>query len=664
MNKHLCLFYAYLLIACSVNFNASAQQPKNLYARFIKETANLRDDTNKVLHCLDFVKSHESYLQDSDLYILSQAKALSVKLNYPKGLMLSGYMQGSFAEIRKNFPLAISNYKESVRIAERNKWYGDIYLAYSAMLNIYYYLADYPNAMDIAQKGLALAELYNNKQDEAHYINQVGFIYLKQGNTEESIKYYMQYLILAKELRNKVMIADACNGIADGYLLKNDCKAALGYFFTALDIYSKLNEDKNPEFDRKRTANRHERTAYTLFKISSAYKQAGDNNKALYYSLQIFDMYNKRKQKGLPTFNPYDLASYYINMGDIYRILKDYKKAGIFLNEGLSISKSILHREDMRDAYEVLSKNFASQKRYDSAYYYHVLFTGLKDSILNEKVSREINSLEVARRDKEIALLNQQRKLKETETARHNVTRDFFIGFITLVAVITFLLVYIQNGIKMQKLVAEKQSALQIERQRISSDMHDDIGTGLSTMLIYINMLKLKSTNKKDEQNISRIAALGTALVEQMKEIVWSLSPGNDRLDSLLLFIRQYFVLLFEPLAYETNVVFPATIPDVELKSDLRRNVFLCVKEALNNVIKHAKATSVELNVQVKHRMLTIVIKDNGSGLPLPLKENITGNGLKNITRRMNIAKGKCNILNDNGTVVSLEFELPPYPNG
>jgi signal transduction histidine kinase len=215
----------------------------------------------------------------------------------------------------------------------------------------------------------------------------------------------------------------------------------------------------------------------------------------------------------------------------------------------------------------------------------------------------------------------------------------------------------------MQKLVAEKQSALQIERQRISSDMHDDIGTGLSTMLIYINMLKLRSTDKEEKQNIDRIAILGTALVEQMKEIVWSLSPGNDRLDSLLLFIRQYFVLLFEPLAYDINVVFPATIPHVQLKSDLRRNVFLCVKEALNNVIKHAKATSVELNVQIKHRMLTIEIKDNGSGIPFPLIENTTGNGLKNITRRMNIVKGKCNISNNNGAVLSLELELPPYPN-
>ena len=65
------------------------------------------------------------------------------------------------------------------------------------------------------------------------------------------------------------------------------------------------------------------------------------------------------------TFNSYDLANYYINAGDIYRALKNYRQAGILLNKGLSTATSILHREDMRDAYAGLSKNFAYQNRYD-----------------------------------------------------------------------------------------------------------------------------------------------------------------------------------------------------------------------------------------------------------------------------------------------------------
>jgi signal transduction histidine kinase len=181
-------------------------------------------------------------------------------------------------------------------------------------------------------------------------------------------------------------------------------------------------------------------------------------------------------------------------------------------------------------------------------------------------------------------------------------------------------------------------------------------------MLIYVNMLKLKKADGDDNRNIDRIAALGIELVEQMKEIVWSLSPGNDRLDSLLLFIRQYFALLFEPLAYDTHIVFPAIIPDVELKSELRRNIFLCVKESLNNIIKHAKATNAGLDIQIVRNILIIEIKDNGKGIPVTV-ENTNGNGLKNINRRMNMIKGKLHIFNSNGTTVRLELDLPTYPN-
>jgi signal transduction histidine kinase len=318
----------------------------------------------------------------------------------------------------------------------------------------------------------------------------------------------------------------------------------------------------------------------------------------------------------------------------------------------------------MRDAYEGLSKNFAAQKRYDSAYTYHILFTGLKDSMINEKVSREISTLEVERRDKEIVLLNQQQKLKANEAAQQNIKRNFIVGFIVLIAVISILLIYIKSRIKNQKLVFEKQLAIQSERQRISGDMHDDIGTGLSTMMLYVNMLKSKMSDKLEYADIERVSALGSELVVQMKEIVWSLNPGNDSLESLLVFIRQYFVQLFEPLPFHTNVILPALIPDIALKGAARRNIFLCVKEALNNVIKHAKADRIELNVLMLHDKLIISIKDNGAGLPENTGNKFFSNGLKNMRRRMEQINGKFQFYNEDGAVIKMEIELKGYPNG
>jgi two-component system NarL family sensor kinase len=654
MNKHSLVLYAYLLLTC---ITANAQSGQKIYDQFKRETKNLKEDTNKVLLSLAFAKKLNTYSQDTVLLITKKAKELAYKLNYQRGIELSIHQEGISAEIEKDYPLAIRHYGEAAKIAEQHKFNDDIYAEYNSSLNIYYYLADYPNAMKLAQKGLSLAEQLNDKESQAYYNNQIGYVYLKQEKADESIKYSTKYLVLANEVQNNMMTADAYNEIGDGFMLKKDYKGSLLYFSKALNIYNKMTAMER--LDNTQMIFKSERIAYTLFKISSAYKQEGDYKQALRYSTAVFDNYKKNPN----TFNSYDLANYYINAGDIYRALKNYRQAGILLNKGLSTAISILHREDMRDAYAGLSKNFAYQNRYDSAYYYHILFTRLKDSIINEKVNKEINKLEIERSDKEIALLNQQRKLKETETARQNLTRNFIIGFATLIAVISFLLLYIKSNNRHQKLVFEKQLAIQAERQRISSDMHDDIGTGLSTMLIYINMLKIKLADSDDGTNIDRISVLGTELVDQMKEIVWSLSPGNDKLDSLLLFLRQYFVMLFEPLPYQINIDLPLTIPDIKIDSDMRRNIFLCVKESLNNVIKHARATQVDLQVQIMHNTLIIRVKDNGKGLTMPASGSGTGNGLKNIYQRMNAMKGKFNILNANGTIVRLELDLPTYPN-
>jgi two-component system NarL family sensor kinase len=655
MNKILILFYACIL---SKGLSANAQPNQKEIALFERRLKASKEDTNKVLLYLRLARiiCSDSITLSADF--TNKAHALAEKLKYPHGVAMSTFQRGIYKENKKDYYLAIRYYRDAARIAELHHLHADIYKIYSASLNMYYYMADYTDAMDIAQKGLALAEQMNDKEDEAHYYNQLGFIYLKQEKADESIKYYKQYLLLGGSLDNKLMIAGACDGIAEGYLLKADYQAAVFYLFKALDIYYKMQTSE--KLDKTRLVFKTGSLVNTLFNLSRAYKRESHYKEALYYSQTIFKQYIK----GGEHFNRYDLARYYINAGDIYCALHDYRNASYALNKGLCLARSILHRDDIRDAYNGLSKNFAAQKRYDSAYYYHLLFTGLKDSIINEKVSKEINKLEVERRDKEITVLNQQRKLAETEIARQSLRWNFIIGAVALITVISFLLLHIKNRIKQQKLIFEKKLAVQLERQRISGDMHDDIGTGLSTMLIYVNMLKIKLEGSDEAPNIKRISVLGDELVGHMKEIVWSLSPGNDRLDNLLFYIRQYFVLLFEPLAYDTNIVFPAEIPDLELKNEVRRNIFLCIKETLNNTIKHAGATCVELEVYVEDNKLIIQAKDNGCGFAIIQGGHLSGNGLNNIDRRMKTINGDFRFFNNNGAVVQLEISLLYYPIG
>jgi len=650
-----------LLLIC---FKAIPQSANNKIALLEKRISASKDDTGKVLLYLSITDIFSQYGHfEKALASAHHALALSAQLKYVHGIVISYVRVGSVIEVqKKDYLEALGYYKDAMMVAEAHHSYNDENYAYASVLNISYYLGDYPGAMIIAQKGLELAEQRNDNRELAHYYNQLGFIYLKQEKAAESLKYYTLYLSLATRLGDPTTLTDAYMAMADVYLLKKDYKTSLDYLFSAFNIYKKANIRDQAH---KTGIIKADRVPYVLYKISNVYKLQGQYQLALQYAIDGLNYTDGRHRR---SYNQYDLASYYINLGEIYAALNNYGSSMQFLHKGLALSKNILHREDMRDAYSALSKTYAKQQRYDSAYHYQQLYSTLKDSIISEKTSRAIeqvrSNFESEKKDKEIALLNQRQKLREAESGRKSLLLNIVIIFFTFLAIVSYLILYIRNNQKQHKQAYEKQLAIHAERQRISGDMHDDIGTGLSTMLIYVNMLKSKMNGMTEYPEIERVALLGDELVAQMKEIVWSLNPGNDSLENLLVFIRQYFSQLFEPLAYQTNLVFPAHIPDFELKGAIRRNIYLCIKEALNNVIKHAHANHVELNIQLDRAKLLISIKDNGSGFPGNLAGKPFSNGLKNMQSRMDQIGGGFKFFNNNGAVVSIEFKLTGYPNG
>jgi signal transduction histidine kinase len=134
------------------------------------------------------------------------------------------------------------------------------------------------------------------------------------------------------------------------------------------------------------------------------------------------------------------------------------------------------------------------------------------------------------------------------------------------------------------------------------------------------------------------------------------MNSSNDTLDSLISYIRAYSIEFFDATPIDCKVTMPQTIPSKEISGDKRRNIFLCVKETLNNVLKHSKASKVKINIET-NGVLMIKISDNGVGID---QENIRrfGNGLKNIDRRMKIIGGNYKISNNGGAETILELPL------
>jgi signal transduction histidine kinase len=198
------------------------------------------------------------------------------------------------------------------------------------------------------------------------------------------------------------------------------------------------------------------------------------------------------------------------------------------------------------------------------------------------------------------------------------------------------------------------------ERERISSDMHDEIGSGITHIAL---MSELIQTQQKDEKglkkDISIIALSAHRLVQTMSEIIWALNPHNDTLENLLAYIREQSQQFFEPLKIQFDIYFPDAVPDTKLSNVQRRNLYLVTREALNNALKHSEATAIQLKFELLGSGCSFSVNDNGTGI-VTTGIKAGNNGLKNMKKRMEDLGGTIAwISKENGT--SVEYCIPIY---
>lgn len=190
----------------------------------------------------------------------------------------------------------------------------------------------------------------------------------------------------------------------------------------------------------------------------------------------------------------------------------------------------------------------------------------------------------------------------------------------------------------------EQERALERERSRISEDMHDEVGANLTKIAI-ISELAMTKAGIADGmtsylQNISQTAR---DVVDSISAIVWAINPQNDRLDNLAGYLREYASGYFEITPITCRFDFPGELPNYPLSAETRRNIFLTMKEAINNIVKHSSATAVQICLRISGRQVELSIEDNGKGFVM---EDISkfGNGLINMRKRIENIGGSFDI--------------------
>ncbi len=235
---------------------------------------------------------------------------------------------------------------------------------------------------------------------------------------------------------------------------------------------------------------------------------------------------------------------------------------------------------------------------------------------------------------------------------------------LTVLAVFTAVIAAIVRYVSFKRLhnrlrLMEQQAALQKERARIAKDIHDDLGADL-TQIAFLGELAQQDRGEPDKvaERIGNISSTARQAVKSLDEIVWAVNPRNDTLPHLIDYAGQFAVDYLRPAGIRCRLDFPEQIPPRELSTNLRHNLFLVIKEALHNIVKHAGATEIWLRVDLREEMLTVIIEDNGRGFA-QAPDNALADGLRNMRQRIAEIGGECRVESQPATGTRVILHLP-----
>lgn len=215
-----------------------------------------------------------------------------------------------------------------------------------------------------------------------------------------------------------------------------------------------------------------------------------------------------------------------------------------------------------------------------------------------------------------------------------------------------------EKQLELLKQQLEKQKAIEQIRSKISSDIHDEIGSQLTKISLMSQRMKMNFQSKKevDPTLADKITASSKEIVANLGEIIWTVNPKHDNLVSLLAYIRNYAAHFFDDTGIAYSIEFPENISHVNIHPDVKRNLFLVIKESLNNILKHAQATQVHIKFQCNETHYAFTITDNGKGID-PASQSAFGNGLINMKNRMQAVSGTFQLVSEKNTGTEIQLE-------
>lgn len=572
---------------------------------------------------------------DSAFFYARKSLKISKKLDNPKVLASSYNSLANCFDAKGILDSALTYHQKSLEITLKINHKIGAANSYNNIGIVYDLKGDFALSLENYFKALKIYEEEENVPSDKlpMVLGNIGIVYKKQKEYDKVLNYYKRALKIYEENNSSFGIVVTKGNIGSVLLNLEKYTESIAYSEEAKNLYEQLGYERY--------------VPYMLNNIAIAKDSLKLRKEAQQFYKESIALFSKDQ-------NLYELAYAKTGLANSFEKEKRYLEASIELKSALKIIEEKGFKELKLGAYKLLASVEKNSGNYQQAYKYFEVYAIGKDSLFVEEKTKTIFELETkyetAKKEKEIAQQKEELLKNELEIKNKNLTTLFLGSGLLIFTIISFGLYKRQQHKKREyknKLAlkeAQTYSKLQDQRLRISRDLHDNIGSQLTFIISSIDNLKFLTdiTNEKLKNKLSEINNFASATIGQLRDTIWAMNKNEITFEEfqsrLLAFIEKA-----KSATTKIQFNFNATIQsNITFSSIQGMNIFRVFQEAINNAIKYAEASEINILISENEATIEFEISDNGKGFNINTIE--LGNGLENMQRRVKEVGGTINI--------------------
>ncbi|MDF2436493.1 MAG: tetratricopeptide repeat protein [Bacteroidota bacterium] len=524
---------------------------------------------------------------------------------------------------------------------------------YNNIATVYMRQNKFKEALDINFKSLKIFEKINDTAKQANVLSNIGNIYYELEQNEASEEFLKRGLSLASAINKPVIMGNILVNLGSLKFDVHDMDSAL-YYYTAA---GKIMEENNLPYNLAAVYNN----------IGKIYSEKKDYKNAVsYYEKSLKNREELNDKFGIGLSN--------MNLGEAYLLTGEPEKSISYLNRAVNEFMAVRSFINLKQSYAFLAQVYESKNDYKTANKYFQLYAMYKDSVYTkenaDKLAEMQTRFQTEKKDLEIEKQNDEIRLTKAEVERKNIITTVLIASIIFVILLSYLL-YNHNKLKQKAILSAEMlhqqelrtkaviEAEEKERMRIARDLHDGVGQTLSAAKLNLSSVenKLNLTEPDIHSAFKNAMDLVDESVKEVRAVSHSMMPNALLKQGLVAAVREFINRLsaIDNLKIDLEI----TGLNERLEASTETVLFRVLQEIVSNIIKHAKAKHITIQIIKYETELTIMIEDNGVGFDTSKMNEFNGIGLKNITSRIEFLKGTVNFDSSIGKGTTVIIEVP-----